>query len=81
MNGQTDFTVKAEPEDFKNTLFLAMELTGPAARAEGQCSDGDKLLSAVLVEAILHGTPRLALPRCHRSDALTPLPPIQGPYD
>ena len=27
MNGQTDFTVKAEPEDFKNTLFLAMELS------------------------------------------------------
>jgi hypothetical protein len=26
MNGQTDFTVKAEPGDFKNTLFLAMEL-------------------------------------------------------
>ena len=26
-NGQTDFTVKAEPEDFKNTLFLAMELS------------------------------------------------------
>jgi hypothetical protein len=25
MNGQTDFTVKAEPEDFKNTL--AMELS------------------------------------------------------
>jgi hypothetical protein len=27
MNGQTDFTVKAEPDDFKNTLFLAMELS------------------------------------------------------
>ena len=27
MNGQTDFTVKAEPEDFNNTLFLAMELS------------------------------------------------------
>jgi hypothetical protein len=27
MNGQTDFTVKADPEDFKNTLFLAMELS------------------------------------------------------
>jgi hypothetical protein len=27
MNGQTDFTVKAESEDFKNTLFLAMELS------------------------------------------------------
>jgi transposase len=27
MNGQTDFTVKAQPEDFKNTLFLAMELS------------------------------------------------------
>ncbi len=27
MKGQTDFTVKAEPEDFKNTLFLAMELS------------------------------------------------------
>jgi hypothetical protein len=27
MNGQTDFTVKAAPEDFKNTLFLAMELS------------------------------------------------------
>jgi hypothetical protein len=27
VNGQTDFTVKAEPEDFKNTLFLAMELS------------------------------------------------------
>jgi hypothetical protein len=27
MNGQTDFTVKAEPEDFKNTLFLAVELS------------------------------------------------------
>jgi hypothetical protein len=27
MNGQTDFAVKAEPEDFKNTLFLAMELS------------------------------------------------------
>jgi transposase len=27
MHGQTDFTVKAEPEDFKNTLFLAMELS------------------------------------------------------
>ena len=27
MNGQTDFTVKTEPEDFKNTLFLAMELS------------------------------------------------------
>jgi hypothetical protein len=27
MNGQTDFTVKAELDDFKNTLFLAMELS------------------------------------------------------
>jgi transposase len=27
MNGQTDFTVKAASEDFKNTLFLAMELS------------------------------------------------------
>ena len=27
MNGPTDFTVKVEPEDFKNTLFLAMELS------------------------------------------------------
>jgi hypothetical protein len=27
MNGQTDVTVKAEPEDFKNTPFLAMELS------------------------------------------------------
>jgi hypothetical protein len=27
MNGQTDFTVKAEPEEFKNILFLAMELS------------------------------------------------------
>jgi hypothetical protein len=27
MNDQTDFTVKAESEDFKNTLFLAMELS------------------------------------------------------
>lgn len=27
MNGQTDFTAKVEPEDFKNTLFLAMELS------------------------------------------------------
>src|ERR1700692_2860217 len=27
MNGQTDFTVKAEPDNFKNTLFLAMELS------------------------------------------------------
>ena len=27
MNGQTDFSVKAEPDDFKNTLFLAMELS------------------------------------------------------
>jgi hypothetical protein len=27
MNAQTDFTVKAESEDFKNTLFLAMELS------------------------------------------------------
>jgi hypothetical protein len=27
MNGQTDFTVKTESEDFKNTLFLAMELS------------------------------------------------------
>jgi hypothetical protein len=27
MSGQTDFTVKAEPEHFKNTLFLAMELS------------------------------------------------------
>ena len=27
MNGQADFTVKAEPEDFKNTLFLAIELS------------------------------------------------------
>jgi hypothetical protein len=27
MNGQTDFIVKAESEDFKNTLFLAMELS------------------------------------------------------
>jgi hypothetical protein len=26
MNGQTDFTVKAESDDFENTLFLAMEL-------------------------------------------------------
>ena len=26
MNGQTDFTVKAESGDFKNALFLAMEL-------------------------------------------------------
>jgi hypothetical protein len=27
MTVQTDFTVKAEPEDFKNMLFLAMELS------------------------------------------------------
>jgi hypothetical protein len=27
MNGQSDFTVKAKPEDFKNTLFLAMKLS------------------------------------------------------
>jgi transposase len=27
MNGQTNFTVKAESEEFKNTLFLAMELS------------------------------------------------------
>ncbi len=27
MNGQTEFTVKVEPEEFKNTLFLAMELS------------------------------------------------------
>jgi hypothetical protein len=27
MNGQTNFTVKAEPEDFRNTLFLAVELS------------------------------------------------------
>jgi hypothetical protein len=27
MNDQTDFTVKAEFEDFKNALFLAMELS------------------------------------------------------
>src|SRR5579872_6139962 len=27
MNGQIDFTVKAESDDFKNTLFLAMELS------------------------------------------------------
>ena len=27
MNFQTDFTAKVEPEDFKNTLFLAMELS------------------------------------------------------
>lgn len=27
MNGQTDFTAKVEPEDFRNTLFLAMELS------------------------------------------------------
>ncbi len=27
MNSQTDFTVKGESEDFKNTLFLAMELS------------------------------------------------------
>src|SRR6266849_305049 len=27
MNGQADFTVKAEPEGFKDTLFVAMELS------------------------------------------------------
>jgi transposase len=27
MSGETDFSVKVEPEDFKNTLFLAMELS------------------------------------------------------
>ena len=27
MNGQTDFAAKAERDDFKNTLFLAMELS------------------------------------------------------
>ena len=27
MNGQLNFTAKVEPEDFKNTLFLAMELS------------------------------------------------------
>jgi hypothetical protein len=27
MTVQTDFTVKAEPEDFRNTLFLAIELS------------------------------------------------------
>jgi hypothetical protein len=27
MTGQTDFTVTAEPEDFNNTRFLAMELS------------------------------------------------------
>jgi hypothetical protein len=27
MSGEADFTVKAEPDDFKNTLFLAMELS------------------------------------------------------
>jgi len=26
-NGQTDFTVKAEPDGFRDTLFLAMELS------------------------------------------------------
>jgi hypothetical protein len=25
MSGEADFTVKAEPDDFKNTLFLAMD--------------------------------------------------------
>jgi hypothetical protein len=27
MNGPADFTVKAEPQDLKNTLFPAMELS------------------------------------------------------
>jgi hypothetical protein len=27
MNGQADFAAKAECDDFKNTLFLAMELS------------------------------------------------------
>jgi transposase len=27
MSSEADFTVKAEPDDFKNTLFLAMELS------------------------------------------------------
>ena len=27
MSGEADFTVKAETDDFKNTLFLAMELS------------------------------------------------------
>src|SRR5208282_3628664 len=27
MSGEADFTVKAESQDFKNTLFLAMELS------------------------------------------------------
>jgi hypothetical protein len=27
INGQTDFAVKAEPEDFKNSPFLAEELS------------------------------------------------------
>ena len=27
MSGEPDFTVKAEPHDFKNTFFLAMELS------------------------------------------------------
>ena len=27
MNGQVDLTVKAQPSDFENTLFVAMELS------------------------------------------------------
>jgi hypothetical protein len=27
MSGEADFTVKAEPDDFKNMLFLAMEVS------------------------------------------------------
>ena len=38
MIGQTDFAAKVEPEDFKNTLFLAMEFpppnTGPEPNAQ-----------------------------------------------
>jgi len=30
MSGQTNFTAKVEPEDFKNTLFLAKELSRSA---------------------------------------------------
>ena len=27
MSGEADFSVRAEPDNFKNTLFLAMELS------------------------------------------------------
>jgi hypothetical protein len=46
MNGQTDFTVKAESEDFTNTLVLAVELSRATWLVTTSSTQGDCRLRA-----------------------------------